>query len=80
MPRTVGSGHRAVPLTRLAARLRHLREHAGLTRGELAEQLCTHATRVGDWEIGINTPTLSTLARYGIVFDMTVSELLHGVM
>lgn len=78
--RTTGSGHLATPQTRLAQRLRHLRETTGLSRGQLADQLGSAETRIVDWEIGVNTPTLPTLARYARVFGMTVSELLDGVM
>ncbi len=78
--RNTGSGYLAEPQTPLARRLRHLREHQGWTRAEMAARLGSQPNRVTDWEIGLNTPTLATLTRYALLFDMTVAEILDGVM
>jgi transcriptional regulator with XRE-family HTH domain len=68
------------PTTQLGARIRDLRNEAGLSQWNFAIQLGTQANRVSDWEIGKHTPTLALLARIAQVLGITVSELLEGVM
>jgi transcriptional regulator with XRE-family HTH domain len=47
---------------------------------EVAAAIGTSANRVCDWENDAAEPKLSTLARYGAFFGLTVSQLLDGVM
>ena len=47
---------------------------------EVAAALATSDNRISDWENGVSQPRLTTLARYGAVFGLTVSQLLNGVM
>ena len=79
-PRTCGSGNTGIPQTPLAARLKTLRTATGINQKQFAAKLGSSQNRVGDWELGINTPTLPTLQRYADLFEMTVSQLLAGVM
>ena len=71
------------PTTPLGARLRQLRERAGLNQQAMAQRIGYPAAgsgRVSDWELGYHVPTLDNLARYARVFDMTVAQLLEGVL
>nr|WP_192830609.1 helix-turn-helix transcriptional regulator [Mycobacterium sp. UM_NZ2] len=78
--RTGCSGVRGTPPTPLAAKLRSLRDQAGLTQTECAALLSVAQNRVSDWENGHNIPTLVTLQRYASAFNTTVAHLLDGVM
>lgn len=74
------SGFTTAPPTVLAARLRDLREVAGFTQQQMAEELgLQHQRMVCHWEIGINEPTLGTLRRYARVFELTLAQLLDGI-
>jgi DNA-binding XRE family transcriptional regulator len=64
----------------LGDRLRELRLDKGLTLREAADAAATSDNRICDWENGVSEPKLSTLARYSLLFGLTVSQLLHGVM
>jgi DNA-binding XRE family transcriptional regulator len=79
-PRTCGSGNSADPPTPLAARLKGLRLSIGLTQRELEPFIGSWANRISDWELGVHTPTLETLQKYAQLFNVTVSQLLDGVM
>lgn len=68
------------PPTLLSARLRRLREDAGMSQSNLAPLLRTGANRVSDWELGVVTPSLAILGRYSKTFGVTVSQILAGVM
>jgi DNA-binding XRE family transcriptional regulator len=55
------------PTTQLGARLRELREVAGLTQWELAELMGTpngFTGRISDWELGYYCPNLRTLFKF----------------
>jgi transcriptional regulator with XRE-family HTH domain len=47
---------------------------------EAAEATGIADNRICDWENGVAQPRLSTLARYGLLYGLSVSQLLHGVM
>jgi DNA-binding XRE family transcriptional regulator len=64
----------------LGDRLRELRLDKGLTLREAADAAATSDNRICDWENGVSEPKLTTLARYSLLFGLTVSQLLHGVM
>jgi transcriptional regulator with XRE-family HTH domain len=68
------------PPTLLAARIRDLRLLADWNQSDLAARVRTSACRVSDWELGMVEPTLPLLQRIAGAFDMTVSQLLDGVM
>jgi transcriptional regulator with XRE-family HTH domain len=69
-----------VPSTALGARLRDLREGQEWSQWDLARALSTKANRVSDWETGLHEPTLALLRRIAAVYEITVAELLDGVM
>lgn len=64
----------------LGSRLRELRESVGLSQWQLAHELKTQSNRISDWETGKHTPTVPLLIRIADNYDITVSELLDGVM
>jgi transcriptional regulator with XRE-family HTH domain len=66
--------------SRLGDRLRQLRIDEGLTMREAADATGIGDNRICDWENGVAEPRLSTLARYGALFGLSVSQVLHGVM
>ena len=47
---------------------------------EMAEAMATKDNRISDWENGVSEPRLATLGRYGVLFGLSVSQLLNGVM
>ncbi len=70
------------PTTALGARLRGLRLEAGLNQAQMAVLVGykSGGNRVSDWERGYHLPTLPILHRYANAFNITVSELLAGVL
>lgn len=64
----------------LGDRLRQLRVDEGLTLRAASAAVGIGDNRICDWENGVAEPKLSTLARYGMLFGLTVAQLLHGVM
>ncbi len=67
----------------LGARLWMLRTEAGLNQKQMSEAVGYGESgqgRVSDWERGHHLPTLPILSRYAEAFNMTVAELLHGVL
>ena len=64
----------------LGSVLRTLREQHRWRQRDLAALIGTQQNRVGDWENGIHQPTLAVLQRIAAAFDLTVSELLDGIM
>ena len=74
------TGTISIPSTALGARLRDLRLEFGWTQRELGALLKTKANRVSDWETGRYEPNLPVLKRYADAFDITVADLLDGVM
>lgn len=71
-------GLRAV--TPLGDRLRELRENADYSQAKMAALLDTWPNRISNWETGKHRPNLDVLARYALVFEMSVSQLLDGVL
>lgn len=61
----------------LAANVRRLREHEGLSQEELATRAGLHRTYVGSVERAERNVTLSTLEAFASVFGVDVSFLLH---
>jgi XRE family transcriptional regulator, fatty acid utilization regulator len=68
------------PATALGARLRDLRIANGYSQWQLAIRLDTQANRISNWETGRHEPTLSLLQRIAGVYEITVAEMLDGVM
>ncbi len=62
--------------TALAQNIRLNRERLGLFQTELAELVGTKASTLSNWEIGINRPDVTFLARLCRVFGISVDELL----
>ncbi|OUP01093.1 hypothetical protein B5F36_12945 [Anaerofilum sp. An201] len=62
----------------ISARIRQLRQDAGMTQGELADRL--HVTRqaVSNWENRKTQPDIETLDAIAQVFSLDLTELLHG--
>src|SRR5262245_39826209 len=59
-----------------AARLRELREHAGLTQASLAEKAGLHLSAITRFEQGLREPTLATAAGRANALGPSVDELL----
>jgi DNA-binding XRE family transcriptional regulator len=74
-----GGGHHPC-CTKLGERLREQRIARGWTQKQMADRLSNHAARVSMWEQGKHLPDLLTVHRYASAFDMTVSQLLDGVL
>jgi putative transcriptional regulator len=74
------AGTVSTPKTALGARLRELRLGQEWSQRDLAELLNTKTNRISDWEIGKHEPTLPLLQRIAAVYDLTVAQLLKGVM
>lgn len=62
----------------LAQRIRRLRLRRGLERSELAERLGVSRQRVGNWERGGNTPSVSSLPGLARELGVTIDELVTG--
>ncbi len=58
--------------------IRSLRENAGLTQKQLAEELCISDKTVSKWETGRGLPDVSLLAPLASALGASVSELLTG--
>jgi transcriptional regulator with XRE-family HTH domain len=58
------------------ARLRELREHAGLTQAQLAERAGLHLSAVTRYEHGRREPTLATASLLATALGVPVDELL----
>ena len=69
----------AEPLATLGARLREVRELAGLTPGQVARFLNCEIARVVGHEAGETTPDDVELARLAKLYDVTVAALRDGV-
>jgi transcriptional regulator with XRE-family HTH domain len=74
------SGVLTAPPTRLGRRIRYLRETRDWKQGELAARVGTLAGRISDYETGRREPSLLSMRRIAHALDMSVSELLDGVM
>lgn len=66
------------PEMRIGRRVYRLRREKGLGRIELAERLGVSRQRVGNWERGLNTPTLGVLPSLARELGVTVDELITG--
>lgn len=67
----------------LGQRLRRLRTDAGLKQGQMAKVVgygLNNGGRISSWERGQIMPTLPILHRYAQHFDITVAQLLEGVL
>lgn len=78
--RTRGVSQTDVGLRSVAARLHRLRTDAGISQSELARWSGVHQASISAYELGLKTPTLPSLVKYGVVFRMSVSEILAGVI
>jgi transcriptional regulator with XRE-family HTH domain len=74
------TGTVSIPATALGARLRDLRQAHEWTQWQLATMLETRANRISDWETGRYEPGLPVLKKFADVFELTVAELLDGIM
>ena len=74
------TGTISIPTTALGARLRDIRTELGWTQWQLAIMLKTRANRISDWETGRYEPSLPVLKRFAEAFDISVADLLDGVM
>jgi transcriptional regulator with XRE-family HTH domain len=61
------------------ARLRELRNAAGLTQRELAKRSGTSSAAISNFEAGNNAPTLGTLVRLAEALECQVKELVEGL-
>lgn len=64
-----------VATSNLPARLRELRERAGLTQRELAERAGVPQRSVSNYEQGLAEPGLGAAIRLARALDVTVEEL-----
>ncbi len=64
--------------TQIGQRVHRLRREKGLKRIELAGRLGVSRQRVGNWERGVNTPTLEILPGLARELGVTVDELITG--
>ena len=61
----------------IGVRVRHLREHKGLTQGDLANLLDMKTyTTIAKWEAGTNSPKGKDLKRLAEIFNVTTDYLL----
>ena len=61
-------------------RLKYLREQKGLTQEELSLRSDVNQKYISDLEQGRRNPTLKVMERLAIALDITLSELLKGLM
>ena len=64
---------------RFGRRLRYLREKAGLSQGEMADQFGIDRGNISEWENAKVCPKLPMLETPADGFKITISELLRGV-
>ncbi|OLT27767.1 hypothetical protein BJF83_17440 [Nocardiopsis sp. CNR-923] len=64
------------PVHPIIAQLRAARETAGLSQEAVARRLRCHASTVGSWETGRNSPALDGLAAYAAVlgYQLTLTQ------
>ena len=60
----------------LAERLAALRKRAGLSQGDVAEQLNVSRQAVSRWETGFTVPSTDNLSHLGRLYGVTLDELL----
>jgi transcriptional regulator with XRE-family HTH domain len=63
-------------LSPFAARLRQLREQAGLTQGQLAERAGLHLSTITRFEQGLRRPGLDTAGALASALGLKVDDLL----
>ncbi len=63
--------------TRLARRLKRLREHQGLTQAQLARKAGLTLGYIGRLEIGMHDPSLSTLRKLAKALKVTLAKLVE---
>jgi transcriptional regulator with XRE-family HTH domain len=61
-------------------RLRVVREKHGFNQYDMAHKVGVTQSRVSDWEHGKYMPTLATLGRYADALEITLAQLLEGVL
>lgn len=61
------------------ARLRHLREDAGLTHQELADAIGCAKARVSEWETGKRLPLLETAERMVVALKLGTLAVFDGL-
>lgn len=59
----------------LGQKITYFRKKRGLTQKELAEKAGVSQGAIGQYEIGLTMPRLSTLQRIAVALDTTASEL-----
>lgn len=64
--------------TGLGERVQRLRLRKGLERSELADRLGVSRQRVGNWERGVNTPSVACLPGLARELGVTIDELVTG--
>jgi transcriptional regulator with XRE-family HTH domain len=65
------------PKNTFAARLRELREKAGLTQAQLAQRAGLHLSAVTRFEHGRREPSLASAAKLAAALGVTVDELIR---
>lgn len=58
--------------------IRHYREAAGMTQGQLAEKLEVDQTAISNWERGKNPPLKKYIRKMEDLFGVTEAELLRS--
>ena len=66
--------------TQLGMRLRYLRKQRKLSQEELAFKADINKNYYSDLERGNRNPTLTILNKLAIAFDITLEELLKGIV
>lgn len=64
---------------RVGRRIRHLREKAGLSQGEMAHRFGIDRGNISEWENAKVCPSLPMLETVADGFKLTIAELLKGV-
>jgi len=65
--------------TTIGERIRELRTGAKLTQSELGRRAQTDKSQISRYEAGTIHPSMVSLHRLALAFEVTVSELLKGV-
>ena len=60
----------------VAERIKHLREHKGMTQADLAKQLGITRSSVNAWEMGISVPSTQYIVELAGIFKVSTDYLL----
>ena len=60
----------------VAERIKHLREHKGMTQADLAKQLGITRSSVNAWEMELSAPTAQYLIALAQLFHTTTDDIL----